>query len=260
MEEFKDYGLRPVWDKLLDLYERFDAFCKEHHLRYYVTGGTLLGAVRHNGFIPWDDDFDVVMPRPDYQRLITMREQVAGARIMNMDTDSDFTQLFSKAWDLKQDRVWIDVIPIDGMPSGKLAFQFWLLKNWTFRHRDSKALHWRILYFFLWGFHKDEADERHDFDRWLSSLAFDTAPFVDDLNGNRRRYARRCLTAASFGEPVYHAFDRVQVPMPRDYAKFLTLIFGPDYMTPPAEGARNGGHQNETCVGEKYIDTSRIDK
>ena len=53
----------------LDILLKFDAFCKEHNLRYYLTDGTLIGAIRHQGFIPWDDDIDVEMPRPDWLKL-----------------------------------------------------------------------------------------------------------------------------------------------------------------------------------------------
>ena len=54
----------------LEMLDAFDAFCKKHGLPYCLCGGTLLGAVRHKGFIPWDDDLDVFMARPDYERLI----------------------------------------------------------------------------------------------------------------------------------------------------------------------------------------------
>ena len=55
--------------KLLDMFSWFHGFCVENGLRYYAMGGTALGAVRHNGFIPWDDDIDVGMPRNDYEKL-----------------------------------------------------------------------------------------------------------------------------------------------------------------------------------------------
>ena len=63
-EEFRRLQL-----KVLDTLLYFDAFCKEHHLRYYLAGGTLIGALRGGGFIPWDEDIDVHMPRPDYEKL-----------------------------------------------------------------------------------------------------------------------------------------------------------------------------------------------
>ena len=54
----------------LEVMKLFSGICDKHHLRYYLVGGTMLGAVRHNGFIPWDDDMDVGMPRPDYERFL----------------------------------------------------------------------------------------------------------------------------------------------------------------------------------------------
>lgn len=53
----------------LDILIAFDEFCREHKLRYFLSSGTLLGAIRHKGFIPWDDDIDVSMPRPDYEKF-----------------------------------------------------------------------------------------------------------------------------------------------------------------------------------------------
>lgn len=66
----KDALLRKLQLAELDILVDFDAFCRKHNLRYYVVGGTLIGAVRHKGFIPWDDDIDVSMPREDFDKMM----------------------------------------------------------------------------------------------------------------------------------------------------------------------------------------------
>ncbi len=66
---YVDESRKKLWAIQIDLYLEFERVCKEHNLRYYAIGGTLLGAVRHKGFIPWDDDIDICMPRKDYDIL-----------------------------------------------------------------------------------------------------------------------------------------------------------------------------------------------
>ena len=60
---------RQLQNKMLEILLYFDGFCKKNKLMYYLCGGGLIGAIRHGGFIPWDDDIDVFMPRQDYERL-----------------------------------------------------------------------------------------------------------------------------------------------------------------------------------------------
>ena len=60
------YDIRPLQLRILDILLALDKVCKEHNLRYYLWAGTMLGAIRHKGFIPWDDDLDIAMPRKDY--------------------------------------------------------------------------------------------------------------------------------------------------------------------------------------------------
>ena len=77
-------------EKMLEILLVFDAFCKENDLKYYLCGGCLIGAIRHHGFIPWDDDVDVFMPREDYERLAHLWPQkVAHEKYLYCRTDRD---------------------------------------------------------------------------------------------------------------------------------------------------------------------------
>ena len=73
-DHFIDQKQKKIWALELEILEFLDAICKKHGLRYYLEHGSLLGAARHQGFIPWDDDLDVGMPRPDYEKLKVIME------------------------------------------------------------------------------------------------------------------------------------------------------------------------------------------
>ena len=67
---------KKIWVVLLDLMMVFDDVCKKHNLTYFLEAGSLLGAIRHKGFIPWDDDVDVLMPRKDYQKFLRSTQKI----------------------------------------------------------------------------------------------------------------------------------------------------------------------------------------
>lgn len=104
----------------------FDSLCKQHGLRYSLQAGTLLGAVRHKGFIPWDDDVDVSMPRPDYERLLTLSDAMPAPLGLLTPGNSAFPLPFSKvittsvraqeevAEGVMDEYLWIDIFPMDG--------------------------------------------------------------------------------------------------------------------------------------------------
>jgi lipopolysaccharide cholinephosphotransferase len=113
---------------VLGLLDKIDVFCSSHGIRYSLAGGTLIGAVRHRGFIPWDDDADVMMPRPDYERFC--REFSAPeSSVHTFGNDPDYFYPYAKVFDdrtiLVEDRdpkgrsaVSVDVFPIDGFQDG----------------------------------------------------------------------------------------------------------------------------------------------
>ena len=111
----------------LEILKTVDRTCKDLGLTYFLDGGTLLGAVRHGGFIPWDDDIDIVMPYKDYEQFITYGQQKLGDKffVQNMETDPNFNLSFTRVrlngttcmnsyqinWKVHHG-VWIDVFPI----------------------------------------------------------------------------------------------------------------------------------------------------
>jgi lipopolysaccharide cholinephosphotransferase len=111
-----------------DILKYVDAFCRENHIQYFLAGGTLLGAVRHQGYIPWDDDIDIAMPREDYMRFIEIFDgSNADLEVLSSHKDPAFPYTFAKVSNrntclVENTRlqypmgVNIDVFPIDGLP------------------------------------------------------------------------------------------------------------------------------------------------
>ena len=123
----KKLALREVQIALLDVLSEFDRICKEHNLRYTIAAGTLLGAVRHKGFIPWDDDMDVYMPRPDYEKFVQLiqKEGVLPAHLTyspdrGRGTNYCFTKILDTRYPLRSPNhvevkyLFLDVFPVDG--------------------------------------------------------------------------------------------------------------------------------------------------
>ncbi len=114
----------------LSILKNFHSFCEKNGLCYMLAYGTLLGAVRHKGFIPWDDDIDVMMPRPDYEKFIDLTSDGFSEHLLTLSHRNDkyYAYPFAKVIDTRtvlteslisskdQLGVYIDIFPIDGLP------------------------------------------------------------------------------------------------------------------------------------------------
>ena len=126
----KQLTRKEVKQYLLNILVNFDQFCKQNDLTMYLCAGTLLGAVRHHGFIPWDDDIDVCMDRESYNRLVSIakKDPVFDKYYKVIDFQfGDSNYPYIKIIDLRTkmsqqfgndvaDYLWIDVFPMDGLP------------------------------------------------------------------------------------------------------------------------------------------------
>lgn len=128
----KEMTLQEVQCMGLEILKDVHLFCEERSISYTLFGGTMIGAIRHKGFIPWDDDVDIAMPRPDYEKFISSYKSDKGYRLFASGTKESFLA-FSRVCDMKKTMavnktlpwtnqttgVWVDVFPLDGAPDDK---------------------------------------------------------------------------------------------------------------------------------------------
>jgi len=129
--------MKKAWAVMLDLLAEFDRVCKKHNIKYYASGGTMLGAVRHKGFIPWDDDIDLMMERADYEKLCIVgpTEFKHPYFLQNKYTDPECPNIMSKLRNsettafsaveehgfMKYNKgIFIDIFPLDNIPEKKI--------------------------------------------------------------------------------------------------------------------------------------------
>ena len=130
MTNMKKLGLKEIQQRELEIFKKFVEICEQYGIRYYLAGGTLLGAARHKGFIPWDDDIDVNMPREDYETLLSHADEIGASGDYKLVAGElgNLNYPFAKIYDLHTNirklyddddterNLWIDIFPMDGLP------------------------------------------------------------------------------------------------------------------------------------------------
>lgn len=250
----------------LELLLEFQRLCRELGLRYYLTAGTLLGAVRHKGFIPWDDDIDVAMPRRDYDRLSREAPGLLGPEHLYQDyrNEPNFPYYFAKlrkrgtrveepilrAIDMDQG-VYIDVFPLDRCPDSPrratLLFKAVELLDCAVLARVSTEFvcgYQKPYMRFLWSVLR-RLPNRALFAlrkglRKLLGLGGHTLCTV----GGHHGYPRETYRPEWFDQTVELEFEGHPFPAPVGWDALLKNMYG-DYMALPPEEERQGHFEGE---------------
>lgn len=253
--------MEKLHEKLLEVMDVFHAFCNENGLTYYMLGGTMLGAYRHQGFIPWDDDIDIGMPRADYEKLLALKASMPeGFGLRHHRFESGVPYAFAHFEDvnttyIEQRRskdtyvggVYLEIFPLDTAPSGKF---FRLLKSYQVRYYK------RILY----GLILDYDQKKRTFPK---SLIIKTIRLLFDMDKTTRRLdnsirkeegssgiysnllghwgRKEDVSKEIFGTPTAYGFEGRKYYGASDPKKYLTCLYGENYMTPPSEQEKEAG-------------------
>ena len=240
-----------------DLLQDIASYCEEKGLTFFLAYGTLIGAMRHNGFIPWDDDIDIAMPRPDYDEFVsTYNQRDSHCRVIDTSFDKDYGISFAKVYD---DRTWldefkyrkdkygvyIDVFPVEGV-GGKV--QVFLAR------KLSRLMHAKKANFTDRGLLKNLSNCVLK----LLMLPFSLHTMLRFADWNARRHPfgttskasvlfetygwREVVDTAAFQGTVLHEFEGRQYPVPVGYDRWLRSIYG-DYMQLPPKEHQVGHHE-----------------
>ena len=258
----------------LKILDSFLDICEKHRLRYYLNAGTLLGAVRHQGFIPWDDDIDVCMPRPDYERFLeTAAKELAGRLRLHwygnqekdehlqyscqiQDTGLPLVQKIAQQD--KETYAWIDVFPLDGMPANPVKRKIHALRLLYLRaklqasmfdrnvniHRKGRPLHERLAIRLItrlkWGFSGDTYSLMEKLDASLKKYPADESRYWINFMGAYK--TRETIPVSAYGPGAKLPFEGRDCSVPVNPDAVLSRLYG-DYMTPVKPDSSDDGHR-----------------
>ena len=237
---------------------QIDEICEKQGLRYSLAFGTLIGAIRHGGFIPWDDDIDIAMPRPDYDKFIEYcKQNETPFNLVCTYTDKRFGYMFAKACDKNTEvvenranrygcplGVFVDIFPIEGLGDTQAQAEKNFMKkefsrellvasNWKkfFRSKTRSILVEPIrLAFYILSRAVNPHKRIKNIEKFYRNIDFDKSQYAGVVCGAYRK--REIMKREIFSQYTKVEFEGKQFFAFADYDGYLTSLYG-DYMTPP---------------------------
>ena len=256
MQVYDEELLKKVQIKDLEMAQFFVNFCEENHLLCYLCGGGCIGAIRHKGFIPWDDDLDFFLPREDYEKLKSLWKDTDryvllypnksyndhSMYITLRDKTTTMIKPIQEGMDIVHG-ISIDIFPLDGYPDGffqRKAQVFWGLVYQLYCAQTIPQNHGKLISLFgkvglsiikssktkyaIWRF-AEKHMAKYKIDDCTSITEICAGPYY-----MKKRYPKEC-----FSKAVYMDFEDTKMPVPVGYDQYLKIAFG-DYMVyPPIE-------------------------
>lgn len=277
-------NLSPFQQKVLAAFKEFDKFCKEHDITYYAAYGTLLGAVRHQGFIPWDDDVDVVMTREEYNKFLSVRNTLKDSEYkISVMGDEGYPYNFAKFYsthgtlqEYEQFRFktgpWVDVFPMDSCEVEDSVYFALIDKfnatHWAYRKAIAynpingivcEILHGNIMESAIRLSKKIVyAPKKNKYRKELELIETE----FDKLAGSNFRAVgdlrSKVFKKEWFADVVELPFEDMMITCPVNYHDFLTMSYG-DYMQLPPVEKRVTTHNNYFCDLENDYTFDEID-
>lgn len=263
LEQMKKFGtpltleeMRPIQLRMMD---DLDRICRENNLRYSLSGGSLLGAVRHKGFIPWDDDVDIFMPREDFEKFKKIFPTVKTDEYMvDYNSDQSFYKVFTKIFDnsttmvqrmVERGGVFIDLFAVDGQPSDYEEFVQYikdykknskLIRVWTdYFFRSPYFLLRTVVRFLKPRCMKMRKHYIAKEEALLASYPFETSEYAGATMGGSGLKTHQ--KKEMFLEYTDYEFEGHTYRGIKDYDTYLKLMYG-DYMQYPPEDERMPKH------------------
>ncbi|MBQ8532589.1 MAG: LicD family protein [Clostridia bacterium] len=276
--------VRKMQLKGLEMALFFDRFCTEHSLTYFLCGGCCIGSIRNGGFIPWDDDVDVFMPRADYEKLKQLWRDTEEYSIQyptrEICTENQFLTIcannttFIKTYQMNLDinhGLVLDVLPLDGCPTGikRKIQKLWALLYSLFIVGKAPENHGKAVYLLgkialglvkpkSWRYHMWRLCERK-----MSKYPIEKCDYITELCSGPH-YMQNEYPKELFEKSIRVDFEGYKLPIPVGYDGYLRMAFG-DYMQLPPKEKQVCHHEFEVMDmdnsykiyrGKKYFITS----
>lgn len=269
-----ELGIRDLQSKELDLAKKFVEICKKNNLRYFIIGGTFLGAIRHEGFIPWDDDMDFGMPRKDYEEFLKLSINDCNIEIQHYSLSDEFKYSFIKIVDhsiqveirngveVQVVPAWIDIFPLDNVPKNSFK-KYFLISKLLYRrmmisfknidridtNKENRPIHEKILLKFGSLFNptkKQKISSLYEkLDSALKKYDEEQGAYWINIMGSYK--AKEIFPIEVFAQGENYKFEDTYFVGPAEYDEYLNTLYG-DYMVLPNEEDRN--HHNSNIINK----------